>query len=100
LYYATKLKPIITVNWEAKYKVDHPEHDPSKPIPAPSLAFRNEQTRLMYQAETDDVKKEVEAKIKQSEDGEPDAAVLPDEDGAEMSPELRERVSKLKAYQR
>jgi hypothetical protein len=98
LYYDTKLKTIITGAWEAKYRAENPAHDPSKPIPTPPLAFRNEQTRELYQSESEEVHREVEAKAKEGEGGGP-SAELADVD-ENLDPAEISHISKLRSYQR
>jgi hypothetical protein len=100
MYYESKLKAIIAERWEAHYRAQNPDHEPSKAVPRPTLCFRNEQTRLLYLNETAEVKAEVAAKMKESEDGETSLVEqLEPEDGAESSPD-RERITRLVAYRR
>jgi hypothetical protein len=99
LYYHSKLKSIIAERWKAKYEDEHPDRDPSSQvIPGPTLAYRNEQIRLLYQDESEAVKQEVEAKMKE-EDNDQDA-VDEGEGDRGIDPEEGKQIVRLRAYQR
>jgi hypothetical protein len=60
-FYEEKLKEVVQVHWNAKFKTENPEHDEENtPIPPPPLQFRNEVIRTMYEEESEEVKKEIE----------------------------------------
>jgi hypothetical protein len=94
-FYEEKLKEVIQARWNVEYKAKNPDHNEGTPIPLPSLAFRNEAIRSMYEEESEEIKKEIEAyRDKLGNDDDSDAI---DEEG--ISPEERERRKVATTYQ-
>lgn len=83
LYNETKIKPLVTERWNAKheYEKTHPPIPPALPLPKyPPVNFRNDIAKELYEAESDEVKAQVEefrdnphATVDDSEDDEDDS---------------------------
>jgi hypothetical protein len=95
LYYKDKLKDLIQTEWQSKYLEDHPDHDLETAIPTAPMAYRNEKTREYFEAETEEVKKQVKEsrKTDQSASGE-------DQDMEALGSDEAKRLEKLEMYQR
>jgi hypothetical protein len=97
LYYESKLKEVIEERWIEKYLHENPLH--CGKTPAPSMDFRNVETKALLEEESEEVKEEV----RKRRDALDFSAGL-DDDKAKgdeaMSPEQRERERKAVEFQR
>jgi hypothetical protein len=59
LYYEEKIKDVLKDRWLSERHLED-DYNADKPSDHPTMKFRNQVTRDLYDAESDDVKEEVE----------------------------------------
>jgi hypothetical protein len=63
LYWRDRIEDEVEQHWRKEWLADHPEYDASNPfhrIPKPGIAFRNRIVQMLYDAEPEDIKREIE----------------------------------------
>ena len=104
LYFTTKIKPVVE-RWEKVYLEKNPQHKPGDKIPHWRIPFQNAILHELWNAKPDELKNDVRRQFGLNDDdsegdlqsAEPDEA---EEDGDGSDRAERERVERLRGYQR